>query len=172
MDRKIAERLQSVAFECTRLLDESVVMVQKEAPDDLKAYRLGVGWVFSEIGDRLLAPIYKEHPDLAPEFLRRKPYSARGLDKDLAAQIMTRAETCLTLLSEIDQILHPGSGEPEEGMVRLAAGALVLEIQQRITDPILREHPDLLPEGEDYDPGPGPTLGKVAEMAGFPKPSE
>jgi hypothetical protein len=35
------------------------------------------------------------------------------------------------------------------------------EIHDRILDPVIREHPDLLPEGIEYKPPPGPTLAEI-----------
>ena len=71
MNRKVAEQLKASALECVRKLDESVAMVQQEAPDELKEYRRAVGWILSEIDDLILRPIYTEHPELEPEALRR-----------------------------------------------------------------------------------------------------
>jgi hypothetical protein len=80
------------------------------------------------------------------------------MDKNTATQIMIRMETCINLLSEVVQIAHTNCGEHEDRVVRRGVGHVLSEIQDRLTDPIYREHPDLLPQGIDYAPLAGPTL--------------
>jgi hypothetical protein len=84
------------------------------------------------------------------------------MDEDTARQIMTRMQTCINLLSEVVQVAHARCGEREDRVVRLGVGYVLSEIQDRITDPIFREYPDLLPPGIDYTPLKGPTLSEMA----------
>jgi hypothetical protein len=71
-------------------------------------------------------------------------------------------ETCISLLSEVVQIAHTNCGEHEGKVVRHGVGHVLSEIQDRLTDPIYREYPDLLPEGIGYAPMEGPTLSELA----------
>jgi hypothetical protein len=73
MDRAVAEQVQAVALECVAKLIKSIGVVEHDAPDELKEYRRAVGWVLSEIDDRILQPIYAQHPQLEPEGQRREP---------------------------------------------------------------------------------------------------
>ena len=88
------------------------------------------------------------------------------MDKDTAKQIMVRMETCINLLSEVVQIAHVNCGEHEDRVVRRGVGLVLSEIQDRLTDPIYREYPDLLPQGIDYAPLEGPTLSEMATRSG------
>ena len=50
------------------MLNNSIRIVQDLCtPEELKAYRRGAGHALSEIHDRLLSPILREHPDLMPK---------------------------------------------------------------------------------------------------------
>lgn len=87
------------------------------------------------------------------------------MDKATAQQIMTRLETCINLLSDVVQIAHANCGEREDVLVRRGVGHVLSEIQDRLTDPIYREHRELLPQGIDYAPTEGPTLRELAAEA-------
>jgi hypothetical protein len=73
---------------------------------------------------------------------------------------------CIDLLSEVVQLAHANCGESESRVVRRGVGHVLSEIQDRLTDPIFREHPDLLPEGINYAPRQGPTLSELATKLG------
>lgn len=88
------------------------------------------------------------------------------MDKDTAKQIISRMETCINLLSEVVQVAHLNCAEQEERIVRRGVGYVLSEIQDRLTDPIYREYPELLPQGIDYAPLEGPTLGQMAKKSG------
>lgn len=167
MERKIAEQILAVAYECTRLLDESVGMIQRESPEDRKEYGRAVGWVLTAIGDRILTPLGKEHPDLVSDVFHYTPPSVPGLDKHVAEQILVRTESCGDLLDEMARIARENCGKPEERMLRHGLMRVHIELHERITDPILREHPDLLREGVHDKPEKGPTLSEMVEMAGL-----
>lgn len=89
------------------------------------------------------------------------------MDKGTAKEIIVRMETCINLLSEVVQIAHANCGEHEDRVVRRGIGNILSEIQDRLTDPIYREYPDLLPQGIDYAPLEGPTLSEMATTDGL-----
>jgi hypothetical protein len=68
MNKKAAERIMTKLKNCIHELNESICIVQENcATEELKAYRRGVGHTLSEIHDRILHPILREHPDLIPD---------------------------------------------------------------------------------------------------------
>jgi hypothetical protein len=88
------------------------------------------------------------------------------VDKQTAKQILSRMEACIDLLSEVVEIAHANCGESEEKIVRRGVGQVLSEIQDRLTDPLYREYPDLLPQDVDYSPMPGQTLPEMASKVG------
>ena len=94
------------------------------------------------------------------------------MDKDTAKQIMDRMLACIDILNEVVQIAHANCGEHEDKVVRRGVGYVLSEMQDRLTDPIFREYPDLVPEGIDYTPLKGSTLSEMAreiELATGPR---
>lgn len=85
------------------------------------------------------------------------------MDKDTAKQIMDRMLACIDILNEVVQIAHAKCGEHEDKVVRRGVGYVLSEMQDRLTDPIFREYPDLIPEGIDYTPLEGSTLSEMAK---------
>ena len=94
------------------------------------------------------------------------------MDKDTAKEIIARMETCINLLGEVVQVAHAKCGKDEARVVGRAAGHALSEMYDRLIDPILREHPDLLPQGIDYAPPEGPTLSEMATKIGPTSPPE
>lgn len=89
------------------------------------------------------------------------------MDIETAKQIMQRIEKCVQLLSEIVQVADTNCDEMESKIVRRGVGYILSEIQDRLSDPILREHIELVPEGVDYKPGAGPSLRDIAIKTGL-----
>ncbi len=85
------------------------------------------------------------------------------MDKETAKQIMARARESIRRLDEMVQVALSNGDEDELRVVRRAAAHALSELQDRLIDPILREYPDLLPEGVDYTPLKGPTFTELAE---------
>jgi hypothetical protein len=95
------------------------------------------------------------------------------MDKDMAKQIMVRAYDCVRLINEMAEVALSNGNEDELRVVRYAAGYTMSELQDRLMDPILREYPDLLPEGIEYTPLKGPTFTELAaKLRPEPPPSE
>ena len=88
------------------------------------------------------------------------------MDKATAKQIIIRVESCMKLLNEVAQVAHANCGEQEDRVVRRGVGYVLSEIQDRLTDPIFREYPDMVPQGIDYTPLKGPTLSDMAAKIG------
>jgi hypothetical protein len=67
------ERVELAKAISTRLhatfvdLEETVRMVATEAPDDLQNYRQAIGKVCGALVLDVMAPIYKDHPEIMPE---------------------------------------------------------------------------------------------------------
>ena len=65
-NQSVAAEVNNVVREVCRQLDESVARVDKEAPDDVKKYRIAVAKVFDLISAEIFEPLYKDHPEIAP----------------------------------------------------------------------------------------------------------
>ena len=68
-------------------------------------------------------------------------------------------------MKELDdsvRIVQESCNDEELKAFRRGIGYVLSELQDRITDPIFREHMDLVPEGIDYAPLPGLTLAQIA----------
>jgi hypothetical protein len=91
------------------------------------------------------------------------------MDKATAKQIIIRMDSCMNLLNEVVQIAHANCGEQEDRVVRRGVGYVLSEMQDRLTDPILREYPDMVPQGITYTPLKGPTLSDLAAKIGPPR---
>lgn len=84
---------------------------------------------------------------------------------ETAKQITQRIEKCIELLSEIVQLAHTHCNEAESRAVRRGVGYVLSEMQDRLSDPIFREYPALLPPGVDYTPREGPTFSDLVNRA-------
>ena len=89
------------------------------------------------------------------------------MDIETAKQVMQRIEKCVQLLSEIVQAADTNCDEMESKIVRRGVGYVLSEIQDRLSDPLLREHIELVPQGVDYKPGTGAILRDMAIKAGL-----
>lgn len=88
------------------------------------------------------------------------------MNKETAAQIMSRVETCLDVLGEIVQIAHAECSDSESRVIRRGIGFVLSEMQDRIADPIYRMYPELVPARVEYTPLKGPTLTDLASELG------
>ena len=84
------------------------------------------------------------------------------MNKEAAAQITSRLEACLHILSEIVQVAEANCQDAEKKVIRLGIGFVLSEIQDRISDPIYRIYPELIPKNVDYAPLDGPTIDDLA----------
>ena len=85
------------------------------------------------------------------------------MDKDTASQIIGRMLACIDILNEAVEIALAKCGEDEARAVRRGVGYTLSEMQDRLTDPIFREYPDLVPQGVDYAPPKGRILSEMAK---------
>ena len=59
--------MHELVLKASAAVDESVAVAQRDGEDAVyQEYRLGAGHVLAAIMDRLLALVYREHPDLIP----------------------------------------------------------------------------------------------------------
>lgn len=71
MKREHAETVDKLMREYLTKLNESLrVVMDNDSPEAFKTYRSAVAHVMSEVFDRILEPIYAEHPELMPEELK------------------------------------------------------------------------------------------------------
>lgn len=67
----IAKEVIEVLDDCSSRINETIRLVQEKCSDEeFQAYREAAGFVMGYIYTDVVAPIYKEHPELEPPELR------------------------------------------------------------------------------------------------------
>jgi hypothetical protein len=67
-----AAAISNLLLQVCEALNESVIVAREHCPtDEFRLYRRAVGAVLAEINDRLLNPLYSDHPALEPESQKR-----------------------------------------------------------------------------------------------------
>jgi hypothetical protein len=82
--------------------------------------------------------------------------------RELAEEITRRIRLCIGELNNILILVRDNCDEDEFKAFRRGVGNVLSEIQDRLTDPIYREHPNVIPSDANYTPLPGPTLKDIA----------
>ena len=71
LDRDTAAEIHRIMDEVTAMLDQSVKLVQERgSEDDLTRYRGFIEQIMGSILLDILQPIYRDHPDLTPPYLK------------------------------------------------------------------------------------------------------
>jgi hypothetical protein len=83
------------------------------------------------------------------------------MDKNVANEVVAIVRKCIRDLNESLCLVRDRGSEDEFVAYRLGFAHVLSEIQDRLTDPIYREHMDLIPQEVDYAPLPGPTLSQI-----------
>lgn len=81
------------------------------------------------------------------------------MNREVAQKIIHMMVAHTNELSASVMLVHENCSPEESKMYRLCVGHILSEMQDRLLDPLLREHPDMVLEGFDYTPGPGKRLG-------------
>ena len=77
MKRESAQAVSKLLLEASNLLNEAVRIVKDAEPEeDFKKVRAKLGNIMFDIYTEVLAPLYFEHPEVAPKELR-KPYESK-----------------------------------------------------------------------------------------------
>lgn len=67
MKKGTAQKGIAAVYQATAVLNESLIQVQQESNDeDFRSYRLAVGKVMEMMYFEILAPAFREFPDLKP----------------------------------------------------------------------------------------------------------
>jgi hypothetical protein len=82
------------------------------------------------------------------------------MKKEVAQLAINHVKASIKELEDSLVVVRDNCDEDESAAYRYGIGYALSEIHDRILDPIIREHPDLLPEGVDYVPPPGPMLAQ------------
>lgn len=70
-DKEIAKQINDLMERCSSELNESIRLVQQKCTaEEFAAYRQGAGMVMGYIYTDVLAPLWKEHPELEPTGLQ------------------------------------------------------------------------------------------------------
>lgn len=73
MDRETAKKLIDMMRDCSKKLDDVIVLVTDECPEEeARKFRGAAGNIMGHIFVDLLDPVYREHPELEPEELRSR----------------------------------------------------------------------------------------------------
>jgi len=100
MNENTAKEILATVSECSLKADQSAAKVKKDCEEEtFKAYALLVGSIMGNMFTELLAPIYEDHPGLAPEWYQVGQRRSRDAPRVRMSGAM-RAEL-LTLLDEI-----------------------------------------------------------------------
>lgn len=83
------------------------------------------------------------------------------MQKEIADEVTRRLRQCIGELNDILFKIRDNCSEDEFKAFRRGVGNVMSEMQDRLTDPIYREHPDLIPEEANYAPLPGPMLKDI-----------
>jgi hypothetical protein len=74
MDKQTAAQIRELLLECAGKVDESIGLMQKSSSqDEFQEYRRAAGRIMGAIYFEVLEPIYREHPDLQPEGMKKSP---------------------------------------------------------------------------------------------------
>lgn len=82
------------------------------------------------------------------------------MQREVAEIIINMMQEHMRNLNESVRLVQERCSAEEFKSYRRGIGHIFAEMGERIMDPIYREHRDLLPEGIEYTPGPGPTLSE------------
>lgn len=67
-DKKVAKEIADTIENCLDLINKSILLVQAKCDkDEFEGYRKAAGMVMGYMYTDILAPLYKDHPELDPE---------------------------------------------------------------------------------------------------------
>jgi len=154
----------AAGYTTAEMYERLIEPVLREYPDLLPEgidYTPPKGPTFTELAAKM-----KQEPSLSEPRRGHEPQGGEkgtpSMHKDTAKQIIARASDFMRLVNEMVEVALSNCDEDELRVVRRAAAHALSELQDRLIDPILREYPDLLPEGIDYTPLKGPTFTELA----------
>jgi hypothetical protein len=84
------------------------------------------------------------------------------VQKGTAKEIAKCVIMCIDELNKMLFTVRERCSDDEFKALRRGVGYVMSELQDRITDPVYREHPDLIPPEAGYVPRSGPTLSEIA----------
>jgi hypothetical protein len=83
------------------------------------------------------------------------------MTRNVAVAVVANLSDCINKLNESIVMVMKECSEEELRAFRRGVGHVMSEIHDRLSDPIFREHPELIPPEADYTPGKGPTLAEL-----------
>ena len=118
MDKKIASDILSTLNESAFVVDKTLDEIKNSCPDEqFRVCARLLGMLMSDMFDSAMAPIYDEHPDLAPEWYRDGPPRARPdlpalkLDAEIQKQLVgafdNAYEKVQLLLGQVSSLNDP-----------------------------------------------------------------
>jgi hypothetical protein len=180
MKKELAQQVEHLLRFCGGLLNQTVWLTRHHASEQehLK-YRNAAAYVFGELLCELVAPIYKEHPELDP-FPSKPKGEQQGQAskensqvenppdvpdpgdprKELAEAIACVFQECSSLINHTVWLMNNHGTEEESQRHRQAVARVMAELEAQILHPIYKEYPNLDPSSPTFD------LDRVAEPPG------
>jgi hypothetical protein len=100
MEKSIANEILTALHESSYVVDKTLGELKGAFPEEsFHACAMLLGYVMSDMFDTVMAPIYDEHPDLAPDWYREGPPRGREkvtplkLPPDVRQAVLTAFET-------------------------------------------------------------------------------
>lgn len=73
MDRETAQKLIGMMLDCSKKLDDVIVLVTDACnEEESRKFRSAAGKIMGHIFVDVLDPVYREHPELEPEELKSR----------------------------------------------------------------------------------------------------
>jgi hypothetical protein len=180
MKKELAQQVEHLLRVCCGLLDHTVGLVKDHASEEEQLkYRMAAAHVFGELLWYLVAPIYKEHPELDPfpskpkgeqpgQSSKEAPQVENRPDvpdpedpnKELAAGMACVLHYCSSLINHTVWLMDNHGTEAESQRHRQAVARVMAELETQILRPIYNEYPNLDPSSPTFD------LDSLAESPG------
>jgi len=159
MKRHIAEQVLAALLDASGKLNDMLwLILNKCMKEQFIAYRRGVGGAIGYLFD-IIAPIFREHPDLEPEEWKKANEESDGsiapqpddpgipMERPIAEQALAALKDASLKVNTTLSLIQKECTEEEIVAYREAAETAMGYVSRALIEPILRQHPDLAPKG-------------------------
>jgi hypothetical protein len=156
MERHVAEQVLAALFDASGKMNDTLWLILNECTkEEFIAYRRGTGRAMGYLFVDIIRLILREHPDLEPEDLKG-PYEAgspvqpddpgKPMERPIAEQALAALKDASLQVSTALSLIQKECPEEEFVAYRTAADEAMGFLLTDVIEPILRQHPDLMPE--------------------------
>jgi len=156
MERHVAEQVLAALFDASGKMNDTLwLILNKCTKEEFNAYRRGTGRAMGYLFVDIIRLILREHPDLEPEDLKG-PYEAgspiqpddpgKAMERPIAEQALAALKDASLQVSTALSLIQKECPEEEFVAYRTAADEAMGFLLTEVIEPILRQHPDLIPE--------------------------